>query len=89
MFHPAQFMQPNFVAQVLAGAALVVRVRFQIIGNARIENVCKSQSCMVSKLQIIWKRREAAADRRYTLDYPYYSKLEHVQKASYQARAVS
>ena len=27
-----------------------VRVRFQIIGNARISNVGKSQSCMVSKL---------------------------------------
>ena len=33
-----------------------LRVRFQIIGNARIENVGKSQSCMVSKLPIIWKQ---------------------------------
>ena len=33
-----------------------VRVRFHIIRNARIENVGKSQSCMVSKLRIIWKR---------------------------------
>ena len=33
-----------------------VRVRFQIIGNARIENVGKYQSCMVSKLPIIWKQ---------------------------------
>ena len=33
-----------------------VRVRFQIIGNAHIENVCTSQSCMVSKLPIIWKQ---------------------------------
>ena len=30
-------------------------VRFHIIRNARIENVGKSQSCMVSKLRIIWK----------------------------------
>eukprot|EP01048_Picozoa_sp_COSAG05_P014478 COSAG05_NODE_1644_length_4351_cov_343.181091_4_plen_155_part_00 len=29
---------------------------FQIIGNERIKNVGKSQSCMVSKLPIIWKR---------------------------------
>ena len=29
--------------------------RFQIIRDARIENVGKSQSCMVSKLRIIWK----------------------------------
>ena len=33
-----------------------VRVRFQIIGNALIENVGKYQSCMVSKLPIIWKQ---------------------------------
>ena len=33
-----------------------VRVRFHIIRNARIENVGKSQSCMVSKLRIIWKQ---------------------------------
>ena len=34
----------------------VVRVRFHIIRNACIENVGKSQSCMVSKLPIIWKQ---------------------------------
>ncbi len=33
-----------------------IRVRFLIIRNARTENVCKSQSCMFSKLRIIWKR---------------------------------
>ena len=33
-----------------------VRVRFHIIRNARIDNVGKSQSCMVSKLRIIWKQ---------------------------------
>ena len=33
-----------------------IQVRFQIIRNARIENVGKYQSCMVSKLRIIWKR---------------------------------
>ena len=42
-----------------------VRVRFHIIRNARIENVGKSQSCMVSKLPIIWKQtvlQAAASD---------------------------
>ena len=34
----------------------VLRVRFHIIRNARIENVGKYQSCMVSKLRIIWKQ---------------------------------
>ena len=33
-----------------------VRVRFHIIRNACIENVGKSQSCMVSKLRIVWKQ---------------------------------
>ena len=33
-----------------------LRVRFHIIRNACIENVGKSQSCMVSKLRIIWKQ---------------------------------
>ena len=36
-----------------------VRVRFHIIRNALIENVGKYQSCMVSKLRIIWKERVA------------------------------
>ena len=45
-----------------AGVSLVrsqterIRVRFHIIRSARIENVGKSQSCMVSKLRIIWKQ---------------------------------
>ena len=34
----------------------VIRVRFQIIGNACIKTVGKSQSCMVSTLPIIWKQ---------------------------------
>ena len=34
----------------------MIRVRFHIIRDARIENVGKSQSCMVSKLRIIWKQ---------------------------------
>ena len=37
-----------------------LRVRFHIIRNARIENVGKSQSCMVSKLRIIWKQTVVA-----------------------------
>ena len=35
---------------------LQVRVRFQIIGNACIKTVGKSQSCMVFTLPIIWKQ---------------------------------
>ena len=31
-------------------------VRFHIIRNARIENVGKYQSCMLSNLRIIWKQ---------------------------------
>ena len=34
-------------------------VRVHIIRHARIENVGKSQSCMVSKLPIIWKQTVA------------------------------
>ena len=37
----------------------MVRVRFHLIRNAQIENVGKSQSCMVSKLRIIWKQTVA------------------------------
>ena len=37
-----------------------VRVRFQIIGHARIKNVGKYQSCMVSKLPVIWKQTVCA-----------------------------
>ena len=33
-----------------------IPVRFQTIRNACIENVGKYQSCMVSKLPIIWKQ---------------------------------
>ena len=32
------------------------QARFHIIRNARMENVGKSQSCMISKLRIIWKQ---------------------------------
>ena len=39
-----------------------LRVRFQIIGNACIKNVGKSQSCMVSKLPIIWKQTVGDGD---------------------------
>ena len=45
-------------AQVLVD----LRVRFHIIRNARIENVGKSQSCMVSKLRIIWKQTVGRRD---------------------------
>ena len=36
--------------------ARMLPVCFHIIRNVRIENVGKYQSCMVSKLQIIWKQ---------------------------------
>ena len=44
----------------------MLRVRFHIIRNARIENVGKSQSCMVSKLRIICKQtvHQAVEDSR-------------------------
>ena len=37
-------------------------VRFHIIRNARIKTVCKYQSCMVSKLRIIWKQTKEDDD---------------------------
>ena len=43
-------------------SAIVVRVRFHIIRNARIETVGKSQSCMVSKVRIIWKQTVVPAE---------------------------
>ena len=45
-------------AEQAAGAG-ALRVRFHIIRNACIENVGKYQSCMVSKLRIIWKQTVA------------------------------
>ena len=40
-------------------------VRFHVIRNARISNVGESQSCMVSKLRMMWKQGvvQANADR--------------------------
>ena len=37
------------------------QVRFQIIRNARTENVGESQSCMVSKVRMTWKQALRAA----------------------------
>ena len=42
--------------------AASLRVRFHIIRNARIDNVGKSRSCMVSKVRIIWKQ---TVDQQY------------------------
>ena len=39
-----------------AANAVALRVRFHIIVNARIKNLCKYQLCMVSKFPIIWKQ---------------------------------
>ena len=41
-----------------------VRVRFHIIRNACIEYVGESQSCMVSKLRILWKQTVCWSTRR-------------------------
>ena len=45
----------------------VIRVRFHIIRNARIENVGIYQSCMVSKLRFIWKQTVFVWCASYTL----------------------
>ena len=47
-------VETSAAAEKSAGGTL--RVRFHIIRNACIENVCKYQSCMVSELRIIWKQ---------------------------------
>ena len=44
-------------------APVVVRVRLQIIRNARIKTVGKYQSCMVVKLQMILKRTCSSSGR--------------------------
>ena len=54
---PAATKAPIIAQNVSAlRGSLLVRVRSQIIRNARIENVGKSQSCMVSTLRILWKQ---------------------------------
>ena len=53
---------PCLLAAVEGGGDDQLRVRFHIIRNARIENVGKSQSCMVSKLRIIWKQTVAIGE---------------------------
>ena len=44
---------------MLSSGEQKIRVRFHIFRNARIKTVCKYQSCMVSKLRIIWKQTVA------------------------------
>ena len=51
--------QQDLYEAAVAGAAAAVRVRFHIIRNARIENVVKSQSCMVSFSLPVIRRRLA------------------------------
>ena len=41
---------------MMKGVGERIRVRLHIIVNVRIKNVGKYQSCMVSKLRIIWKQ---------------------------------
>ena len=56
-----QLQQEAVEKENVAMAVQKVLVRFQIIRNARIERVGKSQSCMVCKLRIIWKQTVRAA----------------------------
>ena len=44
--------------QAQGGREHLLRVRLHIIRNERLENIGKSQSCMFSKLRIIWKQTE-------------------------------
>ena len=41
---------------IMTPRVIAIRVRCHIIRHAHMENVGKSQSCMVSKLRIIWKQ---------------------------------
>ena len=50
------------------GQCNAIRVRFHIIRTARIENVGKYQSCMVSKLRIIWKQTVGSAAADHTCE---------------------
>ena len=47
---------PHWAPTTTAAGRSIVRVRFHIIGHARIKNVGKYQACMVSKLPIVWKQ---------------------------------
>ena len=59
--------------------AAMVRVRFHVIRNARIENVGKSQSCMVSKLPIIWKQTVYTDTAHFScVNYLVPERLEHL-----------
>ena len=56
-------------------------MRFHIIRNARIENVGNSQSCMVSKLRIIWKQTVAETihgDRQLTVWFGTQQHADHI-----------
>ena len=57
---------------------LLLRVRFHIIRNARIENVGKNQSCMVSKLRIIWKQTVLLLDLVLRIHITYYNPRTYV-----------
>ena len=55
-----------------------LRVRFQIIGNTHIENVGKYQSCMVSKLPIMWKQTvdvDAASTAASAVEAPLFAAM--------------
>ena len=51
--------QPGLPVLQHLAALVVMQVRSDIIRSARIKHVGKSQSCMVSKLRIIWKQTVA------------------------------
>ena len=54
-------MRVCIVEYMLCGVGFVTTVRLKIIGNEIIKTVGKSQSCMVPKLPIIFKRTRTRA----------------------------
>ena len=56
---PQPAAKPQGVVMMWEWSESDLRVRFQIIGHARIKNVGRSQSCMVSELSIMWKQTVA------------------------------
>ena len=57
---PAAAILPGSFALLDVKANPAIRVRFHIVRNACIEYVGEYQSCMVSKLRIIWKQTVAS-----------------------------
>ena len=56
VYLPVLYLAAALSSAFLLACPVLLRVRLQIIRNACTSNVCKYQSCMVSKLRMIWKR---------------------------------